>query len=283
MANFLKLTFPNDTGDSVPRMALSWSTAVAVGDVLEYALAYDATSTPASAVQTELVGHFEGVPDQNGVTGNYQSTASTGLDAAYWFALRGAFLVRRFISPAAGNALISIGLQFDAAGTQTLYLAWVRVRRACSGRVNWLWREGDAVPAPVWFAGYSGAGFPAGALVCTANGTGVWPQWCESMSSSSGIIDDRQLDRSIAGNLRSRSFFDYVRREHHLRFEGGQRLSELERQQLETFYEVFRGDAFQYTHRESEGPRLVEFATPPKWSEEPPGDVWACEVQLQEV
>lgn len=284
MSTVIDLLLTNSTGNTgLGVWARFQGLTLIAGDVIEWACQYSPSSPNPNAVQEEAVwvpasgpAAVMSWPDQNGFDGAYNAAGVFSLP--YWQARRSTMFIRRVVVPANAGGELRLGIRSDAIGTQRLWIAFARVRRINDATVQWLWRPGMAAPLSL----VESVSAPDAAHLCLSDALGHLPPWCEAITSEESIIDDRQIDRAVSGRLRSRAFFDHPRREFRIRYEGGLRLNETQREQLAAFYEVFGRESFLYTPRASE-PRRVEFAEPPRWREVAPGGVYEAEVRLQEV
>ncbi len=133
--------------------------------------------------------------------------------------------------------------------------------------VLWLWRDGMALPGlssstnmrPFPFAS---SGSPTLNLVSLE--TQTLPDYCSLGQNQ--LLDDIRQERSTGGRLTSQMFWDRRSNAYSLR---NIRVNARQRWDMETFYDLFRRDAFIYKHQANLPGEYVKFGRPPRFDDVP--------------
>lgn len=231
----------------------------------EYALEYDVNVQTPPIGATKLAFHAWNknatteeiwLPDQNGLTGDGDVTALLALCQGRWYRRVIRFIASGFT--AASYDAWKLGLVTDGAGSVAAAFANVRVTSYRETQW-WMWRETMAAPAIV---------SPVNVAVSNSlTSTGVTTvallsQLCAKLDDTG--LDDISHQRRTGGRLNSWMFWDEAKNGYRL---TGIRLNQQQRDELWTYYQIYRREAVPLKLRANYPSELVRFERPPKFTD----------------
>lgn len=219
--------------------------------------------------------------DQDGLAGAWNALVAPGVierATGVWYRR----VLRLPFSVAASNWRIGYSGSGSLSPFQSLKfrISNVRISRFRE-TVRWLWRDGMAVPSLVSSSNmlpfpFAGSGTPTLSLMSLE--TQELPDYCSIAQNQ--FLDDIKHDRVTGGRLASQMFWDRRSNAYALR---NIRVNQQQRWDIETFYDLFRREAFIYRHQANLPGEYVKFARPPRFDDVPVNGPLSWDLSLELV